>query len=113
MSVTAGVPNGLANISGGANGTFLDETEVLNLQAATPVADGPGVQWRFANWTGDVLTPPNGSNPVSVTMNQARSITANYIKQYSCPHWPLRPACRMGPISRAAPMAPSTTLAPT
>jgi hypothetical protein len=82
LAITSGVPNGLANISGGVTGTFYDETTVLNLQAATPVADGPGVQWRFANWTGDVLTPPNTSNPVSVTMNQARSITGNYVKQY-------------------------------
>ena len=39
-------------------------------------------QWRFDNWTGDVTSSPNSSNPVSVTMDQPRSITANYVVQY-------------------------------
>ena len=82
LAITANVPNGLANITGGTTNTFYDETVTLNLQAATPVADGPGAQWRFDNWTGNVDTPPNATNPVSVTMNQARSIMANYVKQY-------------------------------
>jgi len=82
LAVTAGVPSGLSNITGGTSGNFYDTGTVLNLTAASPVADGPTKQWRFDNWTGDVPSPPNTSNPVSVTMNQARSVTANYIAQY-------------------------------
>ena len=82
LAVTAGVPGGLGNITGGTSGNFYDSGTVLNLTAASPVADGPTKQWRFDNWTGDVTSPPNTSNPVSVTMNQARSITANYVAQY-------------------------------
>jgi hypothetical protein len=82
LAITGTVPNGLANISGGTTGTFYDETTVLNLQAATPVADGPGAQWRFDNWTGNIVPSPNASNPMAVAMSQARSITANYVKQY-------------------------------
>jgi len=35
-------------------------------------------QWGFDNWSGDVASPPNVSNPLTVTMSQPRSITANY-----------------------------------
>jgi hypothetical protein len=82
LAITAGVPNGLSNIGGGTTNTYYDDGTVLNLSATTPVADGPGKQWRFANWTGDLTTSPDSTNPVSVTMNQARSITANYVEQY-------------------------------
>jgi subtilisin family serine protease len=82
LAITSGIPGGLAQITGGSNGTFYDAGTVLSLSGATPVADGPGKQWAFKNWTGDVVTPPNSSNPVSVTMSQARTITANYGVQY-------------------------------
>ena len=82
LAITAGVPGGLANITGGANGTFYDTGTSLSLTAATPVADGATKQWRFANWTGDVVSPPSASNPVSVTMNAPKAVTANYVEQY-------------------------------
>src|SRR4051794_26584291 len=72
----------LSNISGGTNGTWYDSGTILNLSATADVANGTGSRYDFRNWTGDVATPPNTSNPVSVTMNQARSITANYRLQY-------------------------------
>src|SRR3989442_9852551 len=80
--MTAGVPGGVANISGGTTGTFYDSGTGLSLTGATPVADGTGKRWSFGNWTGDVTLPPSTVNPVSVTMNQARSITATYTAQY-------------------------------
>src|SRR2546426_12027135 len=46
LAITTGVPGGLGNITGGTNGTFYDDGTVLNLTAATPVADGAGKQWR-------------------------------------------------------------------
>src|SRR3989442_11023801 len=79
--MTAGVPGGVSNISGGPTGTFYDSGTVLSLTGATPVADGTGKRWSFGNWTGDVTLPPSTANPVSVTMNQARSITATYTAQ--------------------------------
>jgi len=82
LFITAGVPAGLANITGGSDGTFYDSGTNLNLSAATPVTETATKRWRFDNWTGDVTTPPNTSNPVAVTMNQPRSITANYVAQY-------------------------------
>jgi hypothetical protein len=82
LAITAGVPNGLAHITGGVNGAFYDSGTALNLQAAIHVADGAGKRWRFAHWTGDIASPPNIANPVAVTMNQPRGIVANYVAQF-------------------------------
>ena len=82
LAITPGVPGGLSNIGGGTTGTFYDSGMELSLSATTPVADGSLKQWRFANWTGDVTASPNSTNPVSVVMDQPRSITTNYIVQW-------------------------------
>jgi Galactose oxidase, central domain/Divergent InlB B-repeat domain len=82
LTVTAGVPGGLSHIGGGATATFYDNGTLLSLSATTPIADGVGKRWQFVNWTGDVSSPPNTNNPVSVTMDQARSIDATYAPQY-------------------------------
>ena len=79
LAITAGVPGGLSNISGGTAGMFYDSGTVVNLTAATPVADGTGKRWRFNNWSGDAT---GGSNPVSVTMSAPRAVTANYVVQF-------------------------------
>ena len=77
LAITFGVPGGLSNISGGANGNWYDSGTPLALTATTPVAD-VSKQWGFDNWSGDVSSPPNSANPVSITMNQARAVTGNY-----------------------------------
>ncbi len=69
LAITAGVPGGLSNISGGTNGTFYNTGTVLSLTATTPS------QWQFANWTGGAT---GSTNQVSVTMNAPKSVTANY-----------------------------------
>ncbi len=50
--------------------------------AVSLTADGSvfvsGAPYAFLNWTGDLTTSPDTSNPVNVTMDQARSVTANY-----------------------------------
>jgi uncharacterized repeat protein (TIGR01451 family) len=48
--------------------------DVVNL---TAVADAG---YAFTNWTGDVTSPPNPANPVAVTMNGNKSVTANYLQ---------------------------------
>src|SRR5438445_10804660 len=40
LVITAGVPGGLGNITGGPNGTFYDDGNGANLPAATPAAAG-------------------------------------------------------------------------
>jgi len=42
------------------------------------VPGGPALGYTFKNWTGDVPSAPNASHPLSVQMNQARTIVANY-----------------------------------
>jgi hypothetical protein len=74
---------GTSNLTGLATGGWYDSGDTATITAAADVANGSGSRYDFGNWTGDVSSPPNTSNPVSVTMNRARSITANYQLQYS------------------------------
>src|SRR6185369_11696885 len=46
----------------------------VQLTADTSVSSG-GSPYTFQNWTGDVATPPNSTNPITVNMNQARNVT--------------------------------------
>ena len=77
------------HISGGSDGSYYDSGTILSLSADGTVA-GPtsGSRYDFRNWTRDVASPPNANNPVSVTMNQARSITANYSASSTSSAWP-------------------------
>jgi len=72
----ASVPGGVGNIVGGTNGAFYDADTVLSLTATTPIPDGSDKEWRFDQWSGDAT---GIANPVSVTMNAPKSITANYL----------------------------------
>jgi hypothetical protein len=73
---------GLSNISGGTTGTFYDDGTVLSLAATTPVIIDATSRYRFDKWSGDVAVANEGNNPLSVTMNAPKSLTANYIVQY-------------------------------
>ena len=69
----------MGNISAGSSETFYDAGTPLSLQATDTVAIAAGSRWRFDHWSGDA----SGTiNPVSVTMNAAKSVTANYVKQF-------------------------------
>jgi hypothetical protein len=37
--------------------------------------------YSFTNWTGDVSSPPNTTNPITITMNTSKNITANFAQQ--------------------------------
>src|SRR2546428_4985924 len=63
LAITAGVPGGLGNITGGTNGTFYDEGTVLNLTAATPVADGAGQDWPSATMRGGAAPSARHDHP--------------------------------------------------
>ncbi|UCC41208.1 MAG: choice-of-anchor D domain-containing protein, partial [Candidatus Aminicenantes bacterium] len=39
--------------------------------------------YRFSGWTGDVSSGHENDNPLSITMDSDKSITANFIKQYT------------------------------
>ena len=70
---------GISNITPNptsVDGYYNNGTSV-SLSAATSASSG-GSPYTFQNWTGNVASPPNSTNPISVTMNQPRSVTANY-----------------------------------
>jgi hypothetical protein len=58
---------------------WYDSTVQINLSATSPLGSGSGIGYVFKNWTGDVTSPPNTTNPLNnIPMNQARTIFANY-----------------------------------
>jgi hypothetical protein len=62
----------------GIVGKVLDQASYASLDSVilTATADAG---WTFTNWTGDVPTPPNAANPVTVTFGTADlTVTANY-----------------------------------
>ena len=57
---------------------WYDDGATASYSVSTPVTDG-GTRYLFSNWSGDA----SGSiNPGSLTMNSAKSITANWNTQY-------------------------------
>jgi uncharacterized repeat protein (TIGR01451 family) len=73
---------GTGHISGASDGDWFDSGATVNLTADQDVANGAGSRYDFRNWSGGVPSSPNTSNPVTVTMSSARSVTANYDTQY-------------------------------
>jgi len=82
-SVTANfVPQYGLIISAGTGGTTDPAPGTYTYDSGTQVsiAAVPNAGYRFSGWTGDAS---GTENPLSVTMDSDKSITANFIKQYS------------------------------
>jgi hypothetical protein len=73
---------GLSNITGASNGDWITSGTLVTLTATQNPANGAGSRYDFRNWTGDVVSPPNATNPLTFSMTAAKSITANYATQY-------------------------------
>jgi uncharacterized repeat protein (TIGR02543 family) len=43
----------------------------------------PDVDYRFSGWTGDVPSGHENDNPIMITMDSNKSLTANFIQQYT------------------------------
>ena len=43
----------------------------------------PDIGYRFSEWTGDVPSGLENDNPITITMDSNKSITANFIHQYT------------------------------
>src|SRR5438876_709055 len=65
-----------------ATGGWYDNNAGVQITADQDVANGTGSRYDFRNFSGDVSPNPTTANPVSVTMNQARTVTGNYQLQY-------------------------------
>jgi hypothetical protein len=61
-----------------ADGWYDDNGVNISLTAALSYTAGGGTGYTFKNWTGDVPGSPNTSDPLSVPMNQPRTVVANY-----------------------------------
>ena len=69
-SLTVISPHGTVAISPNQSSYTLNSIVRMTVTANTG--------WAFKNWTGGVPTPPNTSNPISVTMNADKTVTANF-----------------------------------
>ncbi|GAG53404.1 unnamed protein product, partial [marine sediment metagenome] len=43
----------------------------------------PDTNYRFSGWTGDVPSGHENDNPITITMDSDKSVTANFIRQYT------------------------------
>lgn len=73
-----GIPDG-SYVPADGNGTFSVECGTdVTLEAVA------GKCWQFGNWTGDVESPPNTSNPMTITVDANKSVTATFTRyQYT------------------------------
>lgn len=66
------------NTTAGANGA-VDTADGWHASGAgVTLTATPADGYYFANWTGDVPAADRGANPLSLTMDQARAVTANF-----------------------------------
>ena len=66
-------------IAGATNGDIKPAGTVVTLSAT------PSVGYSFASWTGDVTGGTTRTNPLSVTMNGDKAITANFFQNLATP----------------------------
>ncbi len=56
--------------------TYLAGTEII-------ITATPDTNYRFSGWTGDVPLSQKNHNPLTITMDSDKSITANFVQQYT------------------------------
>ena len=69
----------LTAITGASDGDWFDTSTVVNLTAAQDELQSGGSRYHFDHWSGD---SSDTTLDTSVTMDQARSVTANYVHQF-------------------------------
>ncbi len=72
-------------IEAGAGGTTSPSpgVHVYDYGTEVSITATPDTGYRFTDWTGDVPSGHESDNPVTITMNSNKSITANFIRQYT------------------------------
>ncbi|MCK4814600.1 hypothetical protein KA005_02425, partial [bacterium] len=58
-------------------------TQSYNFGTEVPITAFPDNDYRFAGWTGDVLGGHENDNPLVITVDSNKSVTANFIKQWT------------------------------
>jgi len=71
-------------IAAGTGGTTSPSPQSYIYDTGTEVsiAATPEANYRFSSWTGDVPSGHENDNPVTITMDSDKSVTANFIRQY-------------------------------
>jgi uncharacterized repeat protein (TIGR02543 family) len=72
-------------IIAGEGGTTDPAPEIYTYDSGTRISITalPGDEYRFSGWTGDVPSGHENDNPLTLTMDSNKSITANFIQQYT------------------------------
>ncbi|MFX0200983.1 MAG: CFI-box-CTERM domain-containing protein, partial [Candidatus Hodarchaeota archaeon] len=73
------------SLSAGTGGTTDPEPGIYSYDPGTEVniTSQPDIGYRFNEWTGDVPSGQEDDNPITITMDSDKSITANFIQQCS------------------------------
>jgi hypothetical protein len=69
--LSSGVASGSGTLSGSTNGWYA-------IGSSVSVTAAPVVDWYFEGWTGDVPVGQEQANPLTMTMDQARSVQATF-----------------------------------
>ena len=72
-------------IAAGAGGATDPEpgTYIYDSGTEVPITATAESGYRFSHWTGDVPSGHENDNPITITMDSDKSITANFIRQYT------------------------------
>jgi len=83
--ISATVMNLILTIQAGAGGTTSPSpgSYVYAFGAEVSITASPDTGCRCAGWTGDVPSGHENDNPVAITMDSDKTITANFIRQYT------------------------------
>jgi hypothetical protein len=82
---TASLVQYVLTISAGTGGTTYPLPGAHSYDAGTEVTITATADagYRFSEWTGDVPSGHENDNPVTITMDADKSVTANFIRQYT------------------------------
>jgi len=72
----------ISAVTGGTT-TPLSGSYIYNVGTEVSITAIPDTDYRFSGWTGDVPEGHENDNPVTITIDGDKSITANFIRQYT------------------------------
>jgi uncharacterized repeat protein (TIGR02543 family) len=85
QNYTASIFNPTLTIEAGVGGTTSPspESHVYDYGTEVSITATPDTGYRFSGWTGEVPSGHEDDNPVTITMDADKTITASFIRQYT------------------------------
>jgi len=85
QNYTASIFNPTLTIEAGVGGTTSPSPEsyVYDYGTEVSITATPDTGYRFSGWTGEVPSGHEDDNPVTITMDADKTITASFIRQYT------------------------------